>query len=298
VYARRLSEILGSRWEQIPLGDFHKYFEDWEKLFGVSTHAHGMYHLEFYNKILPKVERGNPFLSGIIGDAWAGNVNIPVLKRCVDVKRLGYTHGLQADSVQNMLPAEQSLLSGYWEIQKFRLEDIRFCVVEAMRFKLILLCYLKIAPRIFGFQWWSPFLDIDIAMAMLNLPTAHRRRRLWQKEFFQKVGLDLESLNLQATHQNTLNLQGQNRSPVKPLDVNLLRQVIRPDYVDWINQNIVNCQSNLKDKVLSRLLRVRKVGGALRRLGLTDNARRQIAAYNAYLVLLPIENMLRRRNQV
>ena len=41
VYARRLSEILGTWWEQIPLGGFHKYFDDWEKLFGVSTHAHG-----------------------------------------------------------------------------------------------------------------------------------------------------------------------------------------------------------------------------------------------------------------
>ncbi len=297
-YARRLSEILGTRWEQIPLGDFHRYFDDWEKLFGISTHAHGMYHFEFYQKILPKVKERNPFLSGIIGDAWAGSVNIPALKRCVDVKQLGYTHGLQVDSAQNLLPVEQLLLSGYWEIQKNRLKDPRFRVVEAMRFKIILLCYLKIVPRIFGFQWWSPFLDIDIVMAMLNLPTARRRGRLWQKEFFQKVGLDLNSMNLQATHENTLDLQAQRRIPVKSLDVNLFREVVKPDYVEWINQNVVNRQSNRKDKVLGRLLRVRKVGGALRRLGFTDNVGKQFAAYNAYLVLLPIENLLRRRNQV
>jgi len=91
VYARRLSEILGTRWEQIPLGDFHKYFDDWDRLFGVSTHAHGMYHFEFYTKILPKVSGGNPFLSGIIGDAWAGSVNIPALESCADVKPIRFS---------------------------------------------------------------------------------------------------------------------------------------------------------------------------------------------------------------
>jgi hypothetical protein len=296
VYARKLSELLGTRWEQIPLGDFHRYFDDWDRFFGVSTHAHGMYHFEFYQKILPKVDGGNPFLSGIIGDAWAGSVNIPSLVSCIDVKRLGYTHGIQADSEQSVFLVERSSLSSYWETQKNRLEDPRFRVVEAMRFKLILLCYLKIVPGIFGFQWWSPFLDIDVAMAMLNLPPERRHRCLWQKEFFQRQGLDLESMNLRATHQNTLDLQALRRIPVKPLDKNLLREVVRSDYIEWINQNIR--EPGQKNKVLEKLLRVRKIGGALRRLGFTPGTNRQLEAYNAYLVLLPIENLLRKRAQI
>lgn len=61
VYAKQFSEILGTRWEQIPIGDFHLYFDEWDRLFGASTHAHGMYHIEFYRKISPEVKGGNPF---------------------------------------------------------------------------------------------------------------------------------------------------------------------------------------------------------------------------------------------
>ena len=297
VYARRLSEILGTRWEQVRLGDFHRYLDDWDTLFGVSTHAHGMYHFEFYQKMLPKVEGSNPFLSGIIGDAWAGSVNILALGNCVDLRRLGYTHGLQADSAQSHFPVEQSLISGYWEMQKNRLEDFRFRVVEAMRFKLMLLCYLKIVPSVFGFQWWSPFLDIEIAMAMLNLPLERKRDRLWQKEFFQRQGLDLESMNLKVTLQNTLDLQALRRIPVTPLDVGVLREVVRSEYVKWINRNLANRPFAWTESALNRLLRVRKVGGALRRMGLVVT-NRQTDAYNAYVVLLPIEKLLKRRNLV
>lgn len=297
VYARQLSELLGTRWEQIPLGDFHQYFDDWDRLFGVSIHAHGMYHFEFYQKILPKVAGGNPFLSGIIGDAWAGSVNIALLENYTDVSRLGYTHGLQADSTRSKFSVERPLLSNYWETQRGRLEDAHLRVVEAMRFKIILLCYLRNVPKHFGFKWWSPFLDVDVCMAMLNLPPERKRDRIWQREFFQKVGLSLESMKLQATHQNTLDLQALRRIPVKPLDVNLLREVIKPDYVEWINRNLLNQSLNWTEKVLCGLLNVRIVGGALRRLGFTDNASRQLKAYNTYLVLLPIEKLLRRRNR-
>ena len=298
VYARRLSEILGTRWEQVPLGDFHRYLDEWDKLFGVSTHAHGMYHFEFYENMLPKLAGSNPFLSGIIGDAWAGGVNIPAVGNCVDVRRLGHSHGINADSAQSHFPVEQSLLPGYWEIQKNRLEDLRFRVVEAMRFKLILLCYLKIVPSVFGFQWWSPFLDIDIAMAMLNLPLERKRDCLWQKEFFQRQGLDLESMGLKVSYQNTLDLQALRRIPVTPLDAGMLREVVRPEYVECINRNLVNRPFAWTELALNRLLRVRKVGGALRRMGFVATNRQTDAynAYNAYIVLLPIEKLLKRRN--
>jgi hypothetical protein len=280
VYAQRLSEILGTSWEQIPLGDYHKYFDDWERLFSVSTHAHGMYHLEFYNKMLARVEGANPFLSGIMGDAWAGSVNISNLDGPADVHYLGYTHGVHADSGYSQYPVQGSRLTNYWDTQKERLQDKRLCVIEAMRFKIILLCYLVTVPRIFGFRPWSPFLDLDIVMAMLNLPTARRRDRIWQREFFQKYGLDLESMGLKASRQNTLDLQAVRRTPVKPLDVALLREVVQPDYVAWINRNV---RYGWREKILERLFHAGTADG-------------QSKAYGAYCVLLPIENLLRKRN--
>ena len=145
VYAQQLSKLLGTSWEQISLGNFHQYLDDWDRLFGCSTHAHGMYHFEFYQNILPKVAGNNPFLSGIIGDAWAGSVNIALLEKDTDIKRLGYTHGINADSVHNQLSAVHSLRAIYWEKRKERLQDARIRVVEAMRFKIILLTVILLA---------------------------------------------------------------------------------------------------------------------------------------------------------
>lgn len=295
VHARKLSELLGTRWEQIQLGDFHNYFDDWDKLYGISTHAHGMYHFEFYQKLLPKIAGSNPFLSGIIGDAWSGNVNIDSLEKYTDVCRLGYTHGLQADSTRSHFTADPTLLSYYWESKKKQLEDPRLRVVEAMRFKMVLLSYLRNVPKLFGFNWWTPFLDIDLCMAMLNLPPDRRRGRLWQKEFFKKVGIDLESMNLKATYQNTLDMQGLRRIPVKPLNMNLLKEVVKQDYLEWINKNLKTQPFYSKRKIINSLLNVREVGGALRTLGLKEKEDVQLKAYYAYLVLLPIEKLLRQR---
>ncbi len=297
VLAQRLSETLGFRWERIQLDEFHRYLDDWDELFGVSTHAHGMYHFEFYEKILPRIDGGNPLLSGIIGDGWAGNVSIPALENSDDVRRLGYTHGLRGDSDQSLLRSEQSLLSNYWHAQKDLLKDDRFRVVEAMRFKLMLLCYLRIVPEHFGYRWWSPFLDIDVAMAMLNLPAERRRERLWQTEFFRAEGLDLESMNLEATTENTLDMQGLRAIPVRPLDVTLLREVVRPDYVKMINRELLKGPLTRPERSLNLLLGVRKVSWVLRRLGFSARTRRHSEFYSPYMVLLPIEQALRRRNE-
>jgi len=298
VNAQKLSEILGFNWQHISLGDFHQYFDDWDQLFGISTHAHGMYHIEFYKKILLSTPKGNPFLSGIIGDAWAGSVNIPTMESHIDVLRLGYTHGMQADSTKSLLGNDRQLILDYWGANKDRLKDSRFRVIEAMRFKIILLCYLRIVPHWIGFNWWSPFIDIDIAMAMLNLPPARKHNRLWQDVFFRKVGLDLASMNLQANVENTLDLQALHRMPVNPLDVNLLKDIFSPDYVEWINRNIQTSYNSMIDRLIDRLLRVRKIGGALKMIGFREKSTLQLEAYKAYVVLLPIERLLHRKEDI
>ena len=296
VYARQLSEVLGARWEQIPLGDFHRYFDDWGRLFGVSTHAHGMYHFEFYQKIQSKVEGENPFLSGIFGDVWAGSTNPPVLESYADFGSLGYTHGLNAEINQSVYSPHYELRRQFFERNREKFKDERHRVLIQIRLKIVLISYLLSVPNHFAFKSWSPFIDIEVAMAMLNFSPDRRRGRLWQKEFFQRVGLDFESMGLQSAHQNTLEFQALHRIPARPLDVNLLREVVKPDYVAWINRNLLNRPSTWTESALDRLLRVRKVGGALRRLGFKDSASRCLKAYNAYRVLLPIEKLLRKRN--
>jgi len=292
VYAHRLSELLGTSWERIPLGDFHKFFDDWENLFGVSTHAHGMYHFEFYQKILPKLKGNNPFLSGISGDAWAGSIPAQTLAASHHLTQFGYTHDVVADIRKSLFQSNYESRQTFWEEHHDKLADERYQVTFTIRLKAILLSYLLRVPAFFGFSPWSPFLDIDVCMAMLNLPKARRRQRVWQREFFQKCGLDLESMNLNASNENTLDLQALSRLPVRSLDATLLSEVVQRDYVEWINRNV---QYGWRERTVARFLGIRKIGGALRRLGFSRAT--PTNAYNAYCVLLPIENLLRRANR-
>ena len=291
VYARKLSEILGLKWEQIVLGDLHLYFDDWDKLFGISTHAHGMYHMEFYNKILPKVTGGNPFLSGIIGDAWAGSVEIAPLNSPADVKSLGYAHGLHADPTMSAMQSDNHLLEEYYETNRERLASPVWRVIEAMRFKLVLLSYLFTVPRAYGFQPWSPFLTLEIALKMLTLPTERRENRLWQKDLFRRHGLDLESMNLEVDHQNFLNHEAMRRMPLAPLDADCLKEVIKPEYVRWINAQVKN--SRARDWFW-KLSGIRGIRGVIYRSGIKDE---RMKAYGAYLTLKPIEKLLKKRDE-
>jgi hypothetical protein len=294
VYARRLSELLGTRWMQVSLGDFHTYFGDWDRLFGISTHAHGMYQIEFYSKMATILgETHRPLLSGIIGDAWAGNVRIPEMNSQSDTVLLGYTHGMSADPSQSMFSVERSKVTRYWETHATGLRDPRLRVIEAMRFKIILLCYLMLVPRALGFQPWSPFLDIEVAMAMLNLPPDRRSNRLWQREFFRRHGLDFESMAPEADRTYGLDMQALRLIPLKPLDANLLGEVIKPAYVEAINRD---ARYALRDKARNVLRRTPGIGAALRRLGYLKGAADKRKQYNAYLVLRPIENLLGRRD--
>lgn len=52
VYARQLSKSIGSNCTWITLGNYHNFFDQWDQIYGISTHAHGMYQMEFYTKIL------------------------------------------------------------------------------------------------------------------------------------------------------------------------------------------------------------------------------------------------------
>lgn len=300
VHARALAQRFGIRWERIPLGDFHRFFADWDVAFGLSTHAHGMYHFEFYNRIRERLDGEQAFLSGIIGDVWAGSIPPRQCEGPDDLVQLGYTHGMRAEPSRLRLPATHGLREQFWSDHGERLTDHRFQVVTSMRLKLMLLSYLMRVPRLFGFQPWTPYLDIDIAMAMLNLPPERRANRQWQRDFFAKVGLDLENQGLVSSWQNNLNHQGTRHIPLRPLDRTVLAEVIDPRYVDWINRTIPPDMRHA-DRLqwLDRMLRRVRGGGRLSNLlqlqpRIRHNEKDWREAYCAYLTLKPLEASLSR----
>ena len=290
--AALLCKKLNISWEYIELGKFHRYLDEWEKLFGASTHAHGMYQMEFYDKIRQAGYSEMPVLSGIIGDLWAGSINVPPIRSTDDVYLLGYTHNATGDCTQSLLPHDNELLQTYFEEKKEYLQDPAARVLETVRLKIILLSYLLRVPQSLGFRPWSPFLNQETALAMLNLPPNRRHHRLWQKELFQKMSIDIENLHINSSRKGHIMLNGIRQVPLKPLNTTVLKEAINPDYVDWINRTLAD-QSYISH-LYDDLMFTPYIKEIMKKAGLKH---KRIEAYSAYLTLKPIENLLLKRNE-
>ncbi|NQV24271.1 MAG: hypothetical protein HQ518_07865, partial [Rhodopirellula sp.] len=256
---------------------------------------------EFYAKIAERVAGGNPLLSGIIGDAWAGNVEIGPIDSPAQVERLGYSHGATADRSFSRLQSGSDLRDAYFEENCEKLADPRWRIIEAMRMKLIMLSYLIRVPAHLGFSPWSPFLEMDVALSMLNLPSERREKRRWQREFFMRENIDFENHGLTHTLENTLNRDAMCRVPLVPLDVILLREVVEPSYVEWINREVCRhaCYFRLRDLLIrsrNGLFAIPKLNGLLWKAGLRDVEDKLMVPYFAYMTLWPIQWLIMRRN--
>ncbi len=298
--AREVCRRLGINWKQIKLGDFHKYFDDWDKEFGVSTHAHGMYQIEFYKKMKRYIKKKDNVLSGIIGDAWAGSIPVKPISKETDLLILGYTHDMAANSKYSKLKDNSNLKRTFLRENKILVNNPRFQVVTSMRFKMILLSYLMKVPKIFELKAWSPFLDMDLALSMLSIDPKRRKNRIWQQEFFESVGLNLGDREFKGTKLNYLNHLAMERVPLKPLNVDLLSELVNADYVASINKTI------LKPKAYMRAIKTiykqdnfpllnSLLIALLKRVNLKDPI---LTAYSAYLTLKPIENVLYKRSNI
>jgi asparagine synthetase B (glutamine-hydrolysing) len=298
VKARELAQRLGLHWQLVPLGDFHDHLDDWDALYGVSTHAHGMYHMEFYRRIGERVAAGSRVLSGACGEWFEGDDPevrvVPTLRGPDDVLSVFRYSLLNADSSQSRFRSERLGAQRLLETEPRIRDEMLPRVFTVVRIRLALLSYLLAVPAARGLEPRAPFLDIDLAMRMLTLPDDLREERSWLHRYFAERGVDLESAPQPSDNRNTLNYRGMRRRPLRPLDAELLAEVVKPEYVRHVNREIGPL--GLTWEVLWRLGYTpgfRRAVAPLRRRGFTG---RRLAAYGAYLTLLPVEKLLRRRD--
>lgn len=295
VYAKALCDKLCVQWKRIELGDQHKYFNEWFRLFGVATHAHGMYHCEFYNKILhcfPEL-KGCNLLSGIIGDGWAGGIEHKVIKES-NFSDLGYTHGLNADSSFSKFNSSRQLMKSFFFQNNVNHELLQ--VVYVLRTKMMLLNFLLTVPQYYGFNVWSPFLDMDIALNMLNISPERRKGRIWQVDFFRNNGLYLEERHNKSNTLNNLNHQALSKRSVKPLDTKSLSRFISTKYAKDINRKLT--KPSYLENIIPFLFSLpipsrikKKIIKGFKRIGFRDYV---LESYYAYLTLKPIESLMKK----
>jgi hypothetical protein len=308
IHAKKIAEILHLDWRQIELGDIHNYIEKWNSLFGISVHSHGMYHIEFYTKLLSIYQDSNNFLSGIIGDAWAGNISKQIINSEKDLIKLGYTHGMCASSKYSLLPHTNSLASFFYDVNHDKLQYDFYQIITTIRLKIILISYLISVPESFGFSVFTPYLDMEVALSMLCLPAERRKNREWQRDYFKKNKLDIENMHLKGSYKNTLNYDAAHKIRLEPLKYNYFEKCISKEYFDKINSmySIPSyqkpaervCEKIMNIRYIRKIFKILHFRKLLRMFGYKESSEYFslfLEKYNAYLVLKPIEFMFNKK---
>ena len=279
IYAKKLSEILDTKWQHIELTDYYKYFDKWFKLFGFSTHLHGMYHIDFYKKIIKSIKKKNSFflLSGIIGDAWAGKSYKFEINSYKDLYKLGLSHGVNLNSKYFNIKTSNKIKKRFFNNYAKNKCENNLQTISFIRIKMILLSYLMQLPEYFGFITYTPFINFNIVSKMLKISKKRKNNRIWQTDFFAKNKIDLDSMNLNGTSSNTLDIDTFKQSKFEEIDINLVKDYILKDRLEFINSKINRI--SFLDKFINVLLSTPKVKGVCQILGIRSNTRQAIFEY-------------------
>jgi hypothetical protein len=281
VHAKKISEIYHTQWKQIELTSFHDHIDQWFAIHGFSTHLHGMYHIEFYTTIMREHTFYEPsFLSGIIGDAWAEKGKIDDIADYQDIYKLGYAHGMNLDPRYVCPQNDEAIKRKFYAEHANALRDDRLRTVFSMRMKLMLLSYLLQVPEYFGMPAWTPFLNFSTVRAMLSLPDERRADRQWQRDFFARVGLDLENMNLPSVTINRLNYEVAQKTTFEPIDVRVMRAYVDENRLQKINAQLSRLSGY--EKIKAQLLYTPKISEILKMMGVQNEFLR--AMYDYYVV--------------
>jgi hypothetical protein len=162
-------------------------------------------------------------------------------------------------------------------------------VIETIRTKAILLKYLLQVPNSIGFSAYAPFIEEDVALAMLRLPEKERQKRKWQQEFFSRHQLNTTNLPLKRSYLNDIDHFVALKYPLKPLSARVLSEIIKSDYVHTINNNILNTWSSKLNYYLFKYLGTKK---GFRRF-LKDKF---VTYYASYTILYPLQKLIQARD--
>lgn len=266
--AKKLVGILGIRWEEVKLKSFHKYCQKWFELFGCSTHLHGMYQMEFYQKLRHLTNKNSSLLSGIFNETWSGRYDAPVIKNHKQLVQLGNTHGINCNHNVSWFFGKNKLNMNFFENMKGKLRNKRNALIMLVRERIMLISYLLKVPDYLGFPSWSPFLNYEIADQMLRFPKPLRTERKWLQSYFEKNGILLEEMSIDFLTANTLDEDASRRIPIPNVNTKILKKYVNLPSLFLIKSEYSKLiKSRFRDYLLvNKLLDKHIIGTVLKKL--------------------------------
>jgi len=183
---------------------------------------------------------------------------------------------------------ESTIKITFYEKYRKILNNDKLKAIFSMRIKLILLSYLTQIPEYFGMPVWTPFLNFDIVRSILNINDKRRIKRIWERDFFRKVGLNLEDMGLKSIKSNQLDYAVAKNFKFEPIDIDLMAEFIDKKRLFEVNKCL--SRVNLFEVLKNELLFIPKIGGIMRRIGYENN---YLKALYEYFVIKAIEKGLK-----
>jgi asparagine synthetase B (glutamine-hydrolysing) len=299
--AEALSKKMGFSWRHITLNGFSKFTPAWIENRGASSHAHGMYQMEFYSQIEKLVPKDSVVLSGIVGDLLAGSLPRVKVSEPNDLWKLTLSRHINASiftrriESKNLCQEVENYLKLEFEFFEPLLTSKRVTDLLTIQNKNMLLRYLVEVPALFGFESRSPFLDEKIGTDLLRIEENERENRKWQKNYLKNIGLDDEKIGNSGLYNNTLNFREINS---KNVDLSLLRTLGIFHEEEKVLTEVRTRIQALQSKrlriavVLSQIPLCSFLGRVMLRLH-RNTYQTGLKMYYAYLTLIPLKYKVR-----
>lgn len=242
---RKVAHALNLKWQHIPLQYAYENIHSWHDLYGFATHIHGMYQIEFYQRIKESLAPEEPamMISGIGGSVFEGDHLSGIkAKSPDDLYKLAFTHNLSCANkymIETPSPTEKQ----FFDNNRALLQEEKYFSVLMMRIKLPLLSYLTTVPAVMGIPSTAPFLNFETAVKMLSLPQHRRKERTWLKEFFTNHDLNFGTRCRHGDTRNTLNYYLFRNHTFQPLHEEPLQPYISKSEIRKINKYLKQANS-------------------------------------------------------
>ncbi len=272
-------------WRQIPLNNFHSEIDPWFNRYGPAMHLHGMYQIEFYRKVLGLHGRSH-VLSGIVGDLWAGSIELITPKSPRDLENYGLSRGLNIPNEALVHQGNEGNSEAEFEQVRAQLSEPLHQITYLIRTKMLLLSYLIDVPRMLGAAASSPFLNEKVAMSFSTINAKLRENRKWQYEYLRNVGF--EAVNVELGNRDfTMDYGELERHPLEPLSSLPLSRFVNTDYISWVNKKVQGISN--RDRMW---LKMRETQRVFPSVGNRIRSNSTMDAYAAYMCMKPIESLL------
>ncbi len=275
IEAQKYAKTLNHRWKQVKLGKAYDLIPQWHDLFAYSTHLHGMYQMEFYTQLMQDHPAGtSSMISGICGGIFTGSNTFQKATEPADIYKLAFTHGLNYEVKGQSYFSQEKL---FMEKYAYLFEDLRFYPIITMRIKLILLSYLMTVPSIMGMSAWTPFLNFNIVMKMLNLPADRREGRKWVKEFFASKNMQPHKNMFMQDTKNKLNLNLHLQSEFNAIADDFALPMVSKSEITEVNDYLGNM--DFSKRMHYNLCTTRVVKEVLKKVGITNQFNQYLTNY-------------------